>query len=314
MTQPGWDVRAEIEFSDNLDKAKKSLRLKTVGKPKRYPATLYHYTDSRGLLGMTSSGRVWLTNVEYMNDFSELEYGREVIRNVLTRKRKEFEQWEEFWDTAQTILMMKEVYDVFAFCFCRKGDLLSQWRAYARGGMGYAVGFKTADINLSIPIRTGWEIVEVLYDREQQQSLVEHVFDEVCRLAEGCPSFKETTAMHERAVRFLGVELAPCLVRFKSSGFQEEHEWRLVALDFPTLTSFEEHRHFRVSQGAIIPYLDLSIAQGNSSPPRLPLERIVQGPHIAPELGEKALKSLLSKHGYTEVKVDRSEVTLRRSL
>ena len=313
MAQPGWDARDEHEFSEKLEKAKESLRPKTVGKPTRLPKVLYHYTSSTGLLGMARSGRVWLTNVDYMNDFSELEYGREVIRTVLTRKRKEFKQWEAFWDFAEKTLMKKDVYDVCAFCFCKNDDLLSQWRAYARGGMGYAVGFKTESIHLTVPVRTGWEIVEVLYDERKQQSLVEKVFNEVCRLAKDYPSFGKTTALQARAVRFLGVELAPCIVRFKSEGFQEEHEWRLVVLDFPGLTPLENHK-FRVSpKGAIIPYLDLSIARDTSVTPRLPLQRIVQGPHIAPALGEKALESLLTKHGYTGIELERSKVTLRRS-
>lgn len=313
MTQSGWDVSDELEFSENLDKAKESLRPKTVGKPTRLPEVLYHYTSSTGLLGMINSGRVWLTNVTYMNDFSELEYGREVIRSVLTRKRKEFKQWEAFWDLAEKTLMMKDVYDVCAFCFCTNDDLLSQWRAYARGGMGYAVGFKTEDIHLTVPVRTGWEIVEVVYDERKQQSLVEKVFNEVCRLAKDYPSFGSTAALQARAVRFLGVELAPCIVRFKSEGFQEEQEWRLVVLDIPGLTPPEYHK-FRVSPtGAIIPYLDLSIVQDTSGTTRLPLQRIVQGPHIAPALGEKALESLLTKHGYTGIELERSKVTLRRS-
>jgi len=164
VKQSGWDAKDEHEFSEKLEKAKESLRLKTVGKPTRLPEVLYHYTSSTGLLGMVRSGRVWLTNVDYMNDFSELEYGREVIRTVLTQKRKELKQWEAFWDLVEEILMKKDVYDVYAFCFCKDDDLLSQWHAYARGGMGYSVGFKTGSIQLTVPVSTAWQIVEVLYD------------------------------------------------------------------------------------------------------------------------------------------------------
>jgi len=313
VTQSGWDVSDELEFSEKLDKAKESLRLKTVGKPKRLPEVLYHYTGSTGLLGMARSGRVWLTNVNYMNDFSELEYGREVVRTVLTRKRKEFKQWETFWDLAERTLMRTDVYDVYAFCFCAKGDLLSQWRAYARGGMGYAVGFTTSGIDLPAPVSTGWQVVEVLYDREQQESLVEKVFDETCRLAGGYPNFDQTSAMHMMASRFLGVELAPCIVRFKSKGFQEEHEWRLVVLDIPGLEWLAGRHNFRDSQGAIIPYLDLPLTRDPFDAARLPLKRIVQGPHIAPALGENALQSLLTRRGYTGIELERSEVTLQRS-
>jgi hypothetical protein len=38
---------------------------------------------------------------------------------------------------------------VFVTCFCEKGDLLSQWRAYARGasGVGYALGFESKSLH-----------------------------------------------------------------------------------------------------------------------------------------------------------------------
>ena len=39
--------------------------------------------------------------------------------------------------------------DVFVFSLSEKDDLLSQWRAYARAGDGYAIGF---DVSSLLPI------------------------------------------------------------------------------------------------------------------------------------------------------------------
>src|SRR5262245_9764361 len=35
---------------------------------RRPPSTLYHYTNAQGLYGMLATGRVWATNVAFLND------------------------------------------------------------------------------------------------------------------------------------------------------------------------------------------------------------------------------------------------------
>ena len=44
------------------------------------PAILYHYTTPEGLKGILQSGKLWATEVRYMNDASELDYALEFAR------------------------------------------------------------------------------------------------------------------------------------------------------------------------------------------------------------------------------------------
>ena len=40
---------------------------------KEVPDVLYHYTDSGGLKGILSSGKIWATDIHYLNDKSEIQ-------------------------------------------------------------------------------------------------------------------------------------------------------------------------------------------------------------------------------------------------
>ena len=47
--------------------------------PSRLPAALYHYTTSAGLLGIIESNGIYLTDARFLNDSSEITYGRSLF-------------------------------------------------------------------------------------------------------------------------------------------------------------------------------------------------------------------------------------------
>jgi len=44
---------------------------------------LYHYTTASGLLGILRDRRIWMTDIEFMNDAAELAYARPVVLDSL---------------------------------------------------------------------------------------------------------------------------------------------------------------------------------------------------------------------------------------
>src|SRR5258708_2820815 len=102
---------------------------------------LFHYTDSRGLLGILKDRKFWGTNVLYLNDRSEITHCAELIRSrvdlameglsgpiaaLLANVRNDFNSFD--------------VLTAFVACFSEEGDQLSQWRGYGYSGGGYSVG------------------------------------------------------------------------------------------------------------------------------------------------------------------------------
>jgi hypothetical protein len=71
--------RAMASLLDFLSNATKE----TSGPP---PGTIFHYTTYRGLQGIIGDGGIFLTDARFLNDASELQYGRDLtLNNLLTR-------------------------------------------------------------------------------------------------------------------------------------------------------------------------------------------------------------------------------------
>src|ERR1022692_1738264 len=62
---------------------------------------LYHYTGAEGALGIVSSGEIWATDADYLNDPSEILYGRDLIRNV----------WHDFKRGTTALASVQDVVD-----------------------------------------------------------------------------------------------------------------------------------------------------------------------------------------------------------
>lgn len=74
----------EIKEENALDSLKQdleSLSLKHLDGAT--PPRLYHYTDTRGLLGILDSQQLWATHAFYLNDATELDIRVNWLRKFL---------------------------------------------------------------------------------------------------------------------------------------------------------------------------------------------------------------------------------------
>jgi len=55
---------------------------------KQHPNVLYHYTSADGLIGILTSKSIWLTDLRYMNDLSELQYANQLIEKRLALRQE----------------------------------------------------------------------------------------------------------------------------------------------------------------------------------------------------------------------------------
>jgi hypothetical protein len=142
------------------------------------PPILYHYTGAAGALGIISKGEMWATDAAYLNDPTETQYGRELIRNC----------WEEFKKNArlgdQELRFFQTFIDVldtewhtlistYLACFSEYGNVLSQWRAYGQPGTGYSLGFDSAKL---VGNATGFSLLKVEYEPAVQRETIGEFF------------------------------------------------------------------------------------------------------------------------------------------
>jgi len=197
---------------------------------------IYHYTDARGLLGIATSGRLWLSDVTYMNDRRELDYGIDVLREALKPRLTTLQSAAALYPDEESpernmsgviggviselSRMLKSEnpgFRVFAACFCEEGDLLSQWRGYGKGVGGFSLGF---DPEILVRNHGGLSpLVKVAYGPHEAQSLIEAILPRIAPQPTGHPGTHAYTQAEQ---------IVPIIARIKHPGFREERERRLI--------------------------------------------------------------------------------------
>ena len=144
------------------------------------PQTLYHYCSVEAFLQIIETKSIRLSSVLGFNDYLETKWIEPLIEAAIEPKKTA--KNELFFDT-----VMQHYHDnqtiPFMTCFSSDGDTLSQWRAYAADGYGFAIGLnpKYFPLERQAPYLRDDEhaigISEVVYNQEAQHDLVKKVID-----------------------------------------------------------------------------------------------------------------------------------------
>jgi hypothetical protein len=171
-----------------------------------------------------------------MNDASELSYANDLIGEVVA-ERFSMVQSDSLRDVLPTRPGFANAFRTgawpFVACFCEDEDLLSQWRGYLTGEVGYSLGFNLSLVlKHAMPPRT--YLRKVIYEREVQRQHVANVVDAWVHAAASL--LTEDTSLGARdlfpypAIWALQEALAEHHLCFKHPAFAEEREWRLIKL------------------------------------------------------------------------------------
>jgi len=210
-----------------------------------------------------------------------------------------------------------EIY-ICSFCglsadkYVNDNGLLSQWRGYGAGG-GFALVFNTLQLEEMLEREVQMHryrvmhFSDVVYSNDEEK-LKEEFSDDLIILAKDVEHLFSLFAKHakEEDANFKGfTEFVSCITRYKHHGFKEENEVRIVALPFTDgeekllegdsnekTAPFEKDRKFREFEDERIPYIELF----NNIDERLPIEKIVVGPHKNRDKRVSTLKAMLRKH------------------
>jgi hypothetical protein len=277
------------------------------------PSRLYHYTTGAGLLGIVESNSLWATNILYLNDSSEISYGFSRARNHLRalREKRSTEPLITFLSRAEDLLNLSVLIpgrQFYALCFCERPDLLSQWRAYADRGGGYAIGFDTEDLTTAV-IKLSLSLFQVEYGTGKNWQLLVQDIDSLCcaltRCIERWPADEEM--LISATLDDFKLALIFRLFWMKHPGFSEEKEWRILA-------NFDSAHASRVclrpSRTTLVPYVELNLSVPGGQD-KLPIREVVQGPTAHPELARLAVDWLFRKHGFQAPEIRGSTIPLR---
>ena len=261
--------------------------------------TLYHYTDSNGLLGILGHMKLWMTHHSFLNDSREIEYGMSLVEKVAKRLKHKlpddsFAQWQTQFSDGKFFTSDQD----YILCFSTQRDQLSQWRAYSDDGTGFCIGFDRKLLEKTAG-KLGWcdGPVEVVYKRSAQ-----------IKMLEACIS----DGLIESEVGLLEIWdllMAECAARFKSDAFSEESEWRMRTLFVDEPESHDKTlsptMHFRSTKYGIAPYVEFPF-------PRRALSEIVVGPKSPMRKKHWVLNRLLQSAKITRrIKIRNSTASYR---
>ena len=310
------------------------------------PEYLYHYTTISALLSILEGDCLWASDLESTNDPAELlhiwELGqRACLGQVIPKYGFSTEPFKDFiaqvplppgpsdeepWIYEHFISGILErikkrgdagwksaVGRVFAVSFCRKGDLLSQWRGYGLDGGGVCIAFDQALLCSDFGPNVTLEKIE--YTPEVQinefQALLTRSFRDYCKRMDGVTitfSIKGTgpdDIAINAAFESLMSQMADIAHTFKKPGFAEEEEYRLIKR-LPLNSHELDEVNVRAKGKSVIPYTILRSQAG-----KLPIREIIQGPAYESGKADYALVALLKRKGYPEVKISKSKYSLR---
>lgn len=287
---------------------------------------LYHYTSATGLIGIlgnhNSPAKLWLTQIQYMNDASEFYHTYELAQSCIIAMRDECPNIRRsmsglyglsYDNMAHSEPISRDFSTrYFSFSVTEESDLLSQWRGYAANG-GYSIGFRVKDLR-RVAASQGMQLVRCVYDDEDKRALLmdalrsieedynNAVVDAIVAAQglNGQPGVEATARVH---VQQTVNQLAPS---FKHPSFAEEREWRITGI----VSAKDNGRaRWRTSGSAVVPYCELDISPIGPSP--LEPTEIVLGPGIDFELAQHAI-TFMRYDRIGQIKVGQSRCTLRR--
>ncbi len=250
------------------------------------PTTLYHYCDARAFMSMVRKKCVWLSHARYMNDYMEQEFFLE----QLEERAGEFTDNQEYIERIRLGVANCRV--PYVFCLSEVGDLLSQWRAYADDGVGFAIGFSREFTPYKLGENSGTSISpvawQVRYSADDRRRAM--------RNCVGCYSYPADSSVGENvASTTLGLEAAVC----KMEAFREEREWRIVLLpspddDTPGISAMQ----FRASRkGEVVPYYELSFDASA-------ITHVCSGPKNPARGRHEDIKAFMSSERYDTERID----------
>ncbi len=262
------------------------------------PALLCHYTNQHGLLGIVSTGHIWATSVNNLNDRKEFEYAKELVSSLICacidnepddRKRRHLGYLRNAAGNAGI--------NICVASWSSRIDDLSQWRAYSGAGTGYSIDMKGSALR-ELARAQDFILAECIYEKSTQERILRSLIDaNLVRNIEGEVAGSLADEHEKFMLEQNGGDFAYHINRyaslFKHPGFAAEHEWRLISkpinvskMDFrPGVSTIASHFRFSLQDG--------SERRGE---PTIRIESVHVGPCPEPSLAQAKVRFLLAKY------------------
>lgn len=286
---------------------------------------LAHYTSARVALRLIENKTIWLNNIQYMNDYSEIKIGNTLLADYYNSETgNELKEVIEYINhgTQRNLELnynntFSRLMNTYAFCLTEHSKeendygRLSMWRAYAPNN-GVAIVLNT-DIFTEEAVNTRVSTIPMFY--LEREEFIDAVSDFTNRLNKYKDDLKYLPNFSDLVLRkFIITALS-----MKHKGFQEEREWRVIYNDiYSNITKndivIEDIEEIN-GEPRIIKKLNFSQIRYGNCPFDMNklIHRIIIGPSNNPEQLRTIFIRVLEKNGVIEAanKVVCSDIPVR---
>lgn len=206
----------------------------------------FHYTDINAVYSIIKNRKLWLTDLRYMNDSSELRDGIGYLERALDAPyeaglfdidgigeaikfmRRELNAFQEAFDSEEPLFVMS---------LSSRDDMLSQWRAYGKYSLR---------LDADVLSDAGISITHCIYDDGPK--------DFYARMAMTAALKKVASVQGEYSKSIDEfTNLIDMAATFKNQGFEEESESRIV------VKGSDSKVQYRPRGNMLVPYIELPI-------------------------------------------------------
>lgn len=308
----------------------------------------YHYCSLETFIAITSNKCLRLSDLNKTNDYMERKWIINILEQALNKaffdEGVKINLREKYWyedgiNNHIDYLLDMLKYDVkhpsYITCFSRKGDLLSQWRAYGDNGRGVSIGFDSKLLYKADSHKNDIYLEDVLYDKEKQSEEIHLAVYNSLIYMKDLFEQENTRVSDDFNMYFIDEfdtfcevicdELATLSCYMKNPAFKEEDEVRifyaptifdddpsLIQEQFSKTSRFNNYIlkpiNFIAKEDQIIGYSDLSFEKLTQ---KGIISEIIIGP--SSRVSKDDIYYLLSKFGYNsnEISIKKSEASYR---
>lgn len=287
---------------------------------------IYHYTRPNGLLGILTDKAIWATDYRFLNDKSELKIATNLANQILLEQLNAQNIPDSFYITLKKAVDYVDELSVFIASFSERGNLLSQWRAYA-SPQGYSIGINPNIAEYIVTYMQSYAVFsKCIYSSKDQKDIIKNAIEYLHKKWEQKQNDKNYIKKIERAFTDF-ISVASCF--FKHKGFSEEKEWRIAILiestkeqmDLDEQKQIKLNMKFRPTNSGVAPYIlvpltyvKFSTEEGHDKlKPEyvFELEEIIIGPSENIENQIKSLKALIKESSINVKSIKSSNIPLR---
>ena len=281
--------------------------------PDNSSGIFHHYTTHEGLEGILRCGGLRATYRMKMSDTGEFVYAKRIILQALV----DIQRCKDFSSVAKSLVKYTrinlknllanspEYSSSYCACLTVEPDHSNQWKKYAEGGRGFAIGFDLQELlNEQVAnVKKGFPFIfcaPVTYDKVRQNNLV---WDLMKAGISDMQRFSSTisnkatdlTALRDRITKEIVANLLVLINFFKHQNYRSEREIRLM-LDSNDGTLLTKDIKYFPCESKSIPHIFLDLRDPSNN--LLPLKEIKIGPKASFLMEKNFLDDLLKEFGY----------------